>query len=148
MNNPSVTVAELDELVKMIAAKEKEIDAQKEITTKLNKELTSLEGKCTQYLIELGRKDYTSPHGKVAITQKWRVNLPDGDSAKRLFFDHLRERGIFDKYATVNSNSLNALYMQDWAEAKERGEGLEFTMPGLEAPKLFEALTFKAAKHG
>ena len=146
MHSTSVTVAELDELIKKIAEKEAEIEAQKEVLTAKNKELATLEGKCVQYLTELDRKNYDSPFGKVSIAQKWRVNLPEDDRAKRELFDHLRERGIFDKYATVNSNSLNSLYRQDWEAAKERGEGLEFSMPGIGAPKLFEALTFKASK--
>lgn len=146
MNQPSVTVADLDELIAKIAKKEGEIEIQEDILKEKNKELATLQGKCVQYLNELNRKNYESPSGKVTIAQKWRVNLPADDNAKRALFEHLRERGIFDKYATVNSNSLNSLYKQDWEAAKERGEGLEFSMPGIGAPNLFEALSFKAAK--
>ena len=92
--------------------------------------------------VETHLKDLT----EILIKQKWRVNMPADDHAKRELFQHLREREIFDKYATVNSNSLNALFMRDWEEAKERGEGVTFSMPGIEAPKLFEALDFKLKK--
>lgn len=146
MDQPSVTVAELDELIKQIAAKNSEIEKAEDVVKAHNKELTKLEGRCVEYLKELKRDKYDSPFGKVSIAQKWRVNMPADDNAKRALFEHLREREIFDKYATVNSNSLNSLFMRDWEAAKERGEGLTFSMPGIEAPKLFEPLLFKEPK--
>ncbi len=142
----AVTVADLDSLIEQLAKKESESNAHAEITKTINKELMRLEGQVVAHLKDLGREDYLSPLGKVAIKQKWRVNMPADDHAKRELFQHLREREIFDKYATVNSNSLNALFMRDWEEAKERGEGVTFSMPGIEAPKLFEALDFKLKK--
>lgn len=141
-----VTVAELDGLIAELAKKEKECDEQAAITKNLNKEYMAIEGRIVNYMKELGRDKYDSPHGKFKIDEKWRVNLPEDDNAKRALFDHLRERGIFDKYATVNSNSLNALYMADWKEAQSKGEGMTFAMPGVPAPKLFEKLDFKATK--
>lgn len=141
-----VTVKQLDELIEKLAAKEVEAEAQGAIMTTLNKEVAALEGRIVQYLKELDRESYDSPVGKFKIEEQWRVNMPADDNAKRALFDHLREREIFDKYATVNSNSLNALYMADWREAKEQGRGMEFTMPGIAAPKLFEKLKFKAVK--
>lgn len=146
MSEAKVTVAELDGLISQLAAKEKECDAQSEVTKLLNKEYMAIEGRIVNYMKELARDQYDSPHGKFKIKEKWRVNLPEDDNAKRALFDHLRERGIFDKYATVNSNSLNALYMSDWREAQDKGEGMTFNMPGVPAPKLYEALEFKAVK--
>lgn len=143
-----VTVSELDGLIEQLAAKEKECDAQAEVTKLLNKEYMAIEGRIVNYMKELKRDQYDSPFGKFKIKEKWRVNLPEDDVAKRALFDHLRERGIFDKYATVNSNSLNALFMADWREAEARGEGVTFSMPGVPAPKVFEALEFKATKAG
>lgn len=141
-----VTVAELDGLTAQLKELEKKKDAAAQVVTDINKEIARVEGRCVQYLKDLNRTDYQSPSGKIAIKEKWRVNLPADDIAKRDLFEHLRERGIFDKYATVNSASLNALYMSDWAEAKKRGEGMSYFMPGIEAPKLYEAPDFKPTK--
>jgi hypothetical protein len=143
---PSVTVADLDSLIEKLAEQEKKSEEHSLAGKDINKELMRLEGQVVAHLKELGREDYLSPLGKVSIKQKWRVNMPADDHAKRLLFEHLRQREIFDKFATVNSNSLNSLFMKDWEAAKERGEGMEFTMPGIEAPKLFEALDFKQKK--
>lgn len=141
-----VTVQELDELIGQIAAKELEVEAHEAVGKSLNKALAELEGRAVSYMKELNRDSYESPHGKIKIEEKWRVNLPQTDLEKREFFDWLRSKGIFDKYATVNSNSLNSLYMAEWKEAQKRGEGMTFSIPGVPAPKLFEKPKFKAKK--
>ncbi len=152
MSNPqkaeTVTIADFDALLKQISDKEKEIEAQKAVLTKLNKELATFEGKGVAILKDLDRKSYTGPSGTFKIVEKWRVNLPGDDLAKQDFFAWLREKGIFDKYATVNSNSLNALFMAEWAEVKKTDPvaAVTFQLPGIEAAKLYEAPDFKPAK--
>lgn len=141
-----LTINEFDEVLKSIALQQEKIEVKEAELTELNKELARLEGKATNYLNELGRTEYDSPHGKGIIEQKWRVNLPSTDLEKKDFFEYLREKGIFDKYATVNSNSLNSLYMSEWNNAKKEGEGMTFNMPGIGAPKLFEKFKLKPKK--
>ncbi len=142
----TVTVEGLNRIIEELSIKEDEAEKQGEVLKNLNKEIARLEGQVVGHLKDLGQEEYLSPKGKVSIDQKWRVNMPADDLAKKELFQHLRDREIFDKYATVNSNSLNALFMRDWEAAKERGEGLTFHMPGIDAPKLFEALKFKRTK--
>ncbi len=143
---PEVTVKELDELIVKILAHEEKIEAKQAEITEMNKELARMESLAVQHLKDLERDEYVSPQGKVGIKEKWRVNLPQTDQDKELLFQHLRDRGIFNKYATVNSASLNSLYMADWEEAKSRGEGLEFSMPGVPAPNVYEKFDCKASK--
>jgi hypothetical protein len=135
-----VTVKELDELAAYIFAKRQRIEAIEELVSQENKELAVAKAKFVSYLKELGREDYKSSGGTLSIQAKWRVALPATDEAKTKFFDWLRERGIFDKYATVHSASLNSLYNAEWEAAKDRGEGLSFSIPGVPEPKLFEDL--------
>lgn len=142
----NLTVDDLDNFVKQIKDKRLEAEAIDTQLTTVNKEIMSLEAKAVGILKELGRKNYTSPHGTITMEQKWRVSLPSNDISKTSFFEHLRERGIFEKYATVNYNSLNSLYLTDWKEAEKEGRGMEFSMPGIEAPKLHEALKFLKGK--
>jgi len=130
----SVTVEELDVLVTSIFDKKKEIEEYSIGGKKLNSDLFALKEKAVVYLKELDRRDYKAERGTISIKSRWRVNMPANDQLKAELFDHLRERGLFDKYATVNSMSLNSLYKEDWEEAKRKGEGMEFSMPGLERP--------------
>lgn len=145
-SKPGVTVADLDGLIEKLADCSKRCDEKAEEMKALNKEYGILEGRIAAHMEELGREKYESPSGSFKISEKWRVNMPHTDQDKQAFFEHLRERGIFDKYATVNSNSLNALYMADWRAAQDMGEGLSFGMPGIPAPTRFVKLDFKPAK--
>lgn len=141
MTTEKVTVEGLDKLVEQIRDKKDEVQASEEVTKNLNKELVQLQGLAVQYLKDLGRDDYKSPNGSISIEEKWRVSMPANDIEKAKLFDHLRERGIFDKYATVHSQSLNSLWKQDRQAAIDRGE-ISFEMPGVGAGQLFEALKF------
>lgn len=136
----SVTVAELDTLVKEIFEKRREIEEQDSKVTALNKELALLKAKAVTYLKELGRESYPTPFGTVSVSQKWRVNMPKTDDDKAALFAYLKDKGVYDHYATVNSNELNAFYMKEWEAAKKNGDGVTFAMPGIEPPKLFEDL--------
>ena len=147
MGAPSITVAELDEHIKKIGDKELEIAAQKEVLTGLNKELATLEMRCVDYLKDLGRDEYDGPSGKVSISQKWTVNLPADDVEKKKFRVYLEELDIFDGYWSVHAARLNAYYKREWEIAKEKGEGLTFSLPGIGPPQLFEDLKFKAVKN-
>lgn len=142
----SVTVEMLDQLVYDIAEKKKAIEAAELVTTNLNKEKSALEMKCVQFLKALNREKYVTPNGAVKINAKWRVNLPKTDADKQALFDWMREQGIFDKFATVNANSLNALYMAEWEAAKRAGHGLEFSMPGIGERKFSEILEYRKGK--
>ncbi len=142
----TLTVDDLDNFVKQIKDKRDEAEQVGVQLTTINKEIASLEAKAVGILKELNRDNYRSPYGMITMERKWRVSLPPNDIAKMEFFGHLRERGIFEQYATVNYNSLNSLYLTDWKEAQKEGRGMEFAMPGIEAPKLHEALKFLKGK--
>lgn len=137
---PVVTVQDMDALVEEMRAQRDLVEEKENELKALNKQLTALEQKAVQYLKALGRENFSSPHGTLYISQKWRVNLPKTDEDKAALFKHLEERGIFMQYATVNSNSLNSLFLEDWKDAMERGEGMDFRMPGIAEPKLYETL--------
>lgn len=146
MDAKQLTVSDLDNFVKQIKEKRAQAEEIGETLKVVNKEIASLEAKAVSLLKELDREKYASPSGTISIIQKWRVNLPASDRDKMALFEHFRSRGIFEKYATVNSNSLNSLYLSDWEEAKKEGKGMEFFMPGIEAPKLHESIRFTGAK--
>lgn len=142
----SITVTEFDGLIEKIFALKKEIESDEEKVSEKQKTLDSLKTKVISSLKEQERDSYKSPLGTVTISEKWRVKLPSEDSDKAALFEHLRERGIFAKYATVNANSLNSLYLADWEAAKIVGNGMEFKMPGIGEPSLFETLHITKGK--
>jgi chromosome segregation ATPase len=141
-----VTVSELDQLLATYSEREKEKEELDERLTEKNKELATLLGRITAYLKDLNREEYDSPIAKIQIKNKWRVNLPTELDDKRQFLAYLKEHGLYEKMVAVNSNSLNALFMAEWEQAKEKGEGMTFSMPGISAPKLFETAVVKTKK--
>lgn len=141
-----VTVQELDGLIEDYLQYEEGVEKEEELLKEKNKELEARRQKIVLTLKDLNREEYESPAGKAELVKKWRVNLPATDSDKAALFEHLRERKIFDKYATVNSNSLNSLYMADWKAAEREGKGMEYKMPGVDEPKLYETSKIKPKK--
>ena len=137
-----ITVNDLDKFVAEMA----DLRRQKDLK---NEELSEIEGrirKCKEtaigYLTELGRDNYKSPDGTISIRDLWRVETPKTDEAKQKLFDFLTDNGLFYKYATINSNSLNSLYMEYWEAAQAAGE-LSYELPGIEQPKLFRDISFR-----
>lgn len=142
-----VTVADLDKLVQEMADKRAEIELADRRLKDLNIEMGGLKGRAAAYLKELGREDYITSVGKVEVKTKERVNLPESIPDKLEFFAYLKEKGVFENYATVNSQSLNAYYFRERAEyLKAGGDPMTFSLPGVPAPKSFAEVDFKESK--
>lgn len=137
---PAVTVSELDNLCKEIFEQKAKI---KEVEDKLsdeNKKLAELQMKATSYLTELDRENYKSEFGTLYVQNVWSWTLPKTDEDKAKFFGYLKEKGLFDKYATVNHASYNSYLKAEFEAAKEDGRGMDFSIPGVPEPTLFKKL--------
>lgn len=142
-----VTVEQLDGLVKEIVATRKAIETLEAQVSEHNKAYQKLQGRAVLFLKALGRENYQTPLGTMGIRKSISVKIPQNDLAKREFFEWLRNKGIFDRYATVNSQSLKSLYQAE-LEAVEREspeEALTFTIPGIEPATYYETLGFRKA---
>ena len=139
-----ITVAEIEALAKQLADKRIECDELKKPLTQANKELEELEQKVVSSLKEIGKDSYKSEFGTITRVEKWRVNLPQGED-KLKFFDFLKERGMYDSMATINSNTLNSFFMEEWENAKKSDPetALNFSLPGISEPKVYETLSFR-----
>jgi hypothetical protein len=139
----SITVKDLDELIKQIAEREVEKDALAELVKAKNKEISSLELRATEVLKSLEREEYDCPHGKISFEEVFNVKNPT-DEKKHLLWDWMREKGIFDKYAQVHATSLKSLFKAERNIAIEGGaDPLTFALPGMEPATIFEKLNFK-----
>jgi len=140
----SITVEELDNLCLKIKDKRAEIDAKKDELSELNGHLEELSITAVAALKELDRKNFQSKHGTITRKEQWYVNMPKDLNAKRELFEYLKERGVFEDFATVNHNTLNSFFTEEWEAAEAKGPDaiVEFSIPGLEAPKCRESLGF------
>lgn len=143
----AITAQDLDQLVATIAEKEKEEDAIAETLKIKKKEIAGLYIQATGYLKDLGRLEYDTPYGKVFLKEHWSLKVPQTPEDKEKLFSWMREKGIFEHYATVNSNSLKALYKTEKELAiKEGQDPVLFTLPGLEPATVYEKMDFKNPK--
>lgn len=140
----SLTIEEFDALVAKLKDMRAAYDQAKKVASDINTECERLENKLLFTLEETNRTNYKSPFGTISIMHKWRVNNPQTEEDKAALRDHLESRGLHNMLS-VNSNTLNSLYMQDWEAARERGEGMEFKMPGIGEAKLNKVLSFRKA---
>lgn len=141
-----VTVADLDNLIKQISDKRQAIEDQDAITAQLNKELFSLKETAVSHLKELGRDDYKCPFGAIVLKNRWSVNLPKSEEDRAALFSWMKEKGIYDAYVTVNSNSLKSLFLKEREIALESGDAVGFSLPGCGEAKLFEDLSFNKSR--
>lgn len=90
---------------------------------------------------DLEKTSYDSELGKIILTTRFSVTVPKGDEKER-FFTYLKDRGIFEDMATVNSQTLNAWYRSEMDQAKENGD-FDFQIPGIKEPMAYEQLQLR-----
>lgn len=135
-----VTVEALDQLCQDMFSQREKIRKMDEATSEENKRLASMQSKAIAYLVELDREKYQSPFGTISVKEEWRFRLPETLEDKLDFFEHLKEKGMFDQYATVNANSYNSYLNTEWEVAKEEGRGMDFKVPGVPEPTFYRKL--------
>lgn len=141
-----ITVADLDALVAQISEVEGYKDAIELQLKEANKKIASLELRATDILKSLGRTSYSSPFGSIAIDNVMNIRQPEDDRKEELW-GWMREKGIFDRYASVNATSLKALFKRERDIAIENGEDpVTFALPGMVPATFFQKLKFRPSK--
>lgn len=141
-----VTVEALDKLCQEMFDQREKIRSMDDALSVENKKLSAMQSKALAYLVELDREKYQSPTGTISVKDEWRFRLPETLEEKLQFFEHLKERGMFDQYATVNANSYNSYLNKEWEIAREEGRGMEFKVPGVPEPTFFRKLNMLAKR--
>lgn len=143
-----VTIKQVDEMLAKLHSLEDDKEAIELALTEKNKEISALSGKLSEVLDSLERTEYTSPFGKVSFEEVFQVKNPP-DEKKHLLWDWMRERGIFDKYATVHATALKSLFKAERANAIDSGEDpMTFALPGMDPATIFRRIKFKPNKKG
>lgn len=141
-----VTIDQVETLAKQIAEKRLEKEAQAKVLSKVNEELEELEQLAVRTLKEMGKDSYRSEFGTISKVTKWRVNLPNSEENREAFFAYLKEKGLFEKMVSVNSNTLNSFFMQEWEASKDPSDplaALDFRLPGISEPSSYETMSFR-----
>lgn len=136
-----VSVIELDNLSEqafLLKARCEKIQEQLDVE---KAQLRDVEAKILNHLEHHNKKSWDSEYGEVQIRERLSVKTPKDESDKRAFFKWLEDKGVFWVYASVNSQSLNALYNAEADSCAESGK--EFNIPGLTEPTLYKSVTLK-----
>jgi SOS response regulatory protein OraA/RecX len=90
--------------------------------------------------LEKNEKDnWDSKSCKISITHKTSVKVPKDMESKQKFFEYLRGKGMFEELVSVNSQTLNAFYKEQFEQAIEAGD-VNFAIPGIGEPTLRKGL--------
>lgn len=148
-NKVGITVEEFETLIQNMSELSAEIDQEKLALKAKQEVLDELYDKAMAMLKESGKHSYKSEHGTVSISEMMWVTVPQTPEDKEKLFAYLKDKGkdIFYKYVGVNSQSINSYVREEWELAKEDPEqALNFSIPGLGAPKMQEKISFRKGK--
>lgn len=140
-----IKVQDLEALAEKLSKMRADIELDKAMLSEKNEALEKVEGELMAALKELGKTSYKSNFGTISVVQKWRVNLPNTPEDKEALLTYLREKDL-ESMLTVNSNTLNSYYMQEWETVKASGDpeaAMNFSIPGIKEPKLNEIISFR-----
>lgn len=148
--NQAITTEMMDQLVKDMREKREAYDAAKEEATQKYKVFAEAEGKLIEAMTQAGKRKYVVDGvGTVFFVEKLVVPTPKTNENKLLFFDFIKQeygQDFLNEKLSVHHQVLQKIYNEAFKEAKDRGEGDTFTVPGLEAPTQMISLNFRKEK--
>lgn len=117
-------------LVEELAEARAEQDQRRRALTEQTEKVYELEKRIISTLetAEMDRLDAAGYY--VLLGERTSVKTPKNNAERELFFEYLREKGVYEDLRTVNSQSLNAFYKSELELALGRGE-LDFSIPGI-----------------
>lgn len=143
----TISVAELDALVKSIMDKREEIDRLETIVSEHNKELSSLKEKIVSTLKALDREKYTSPYGTVYQREINSLSTPKTWEEKEALMEFIKsksgEDGVRD-FITFNNKKLVSFAKAE-VDAREQEGDLNRSIPGCGDLKIFIDLGVRKA---
>ena len=142
-----VTVDELDQAVSQMVKAREEYARQKAAATELHYHHENCKQKVLELLRAAGKSSYeVDDVGKVSLVEKLKVKMPVTLEFKEKLFKWLEEKhGTegFLAHTTINYNTLNRLYNEEFEEAINEGRADTFELPGVEAPETVRELRFR-----
>jgi len=132
--------SEINTKIELLTKLKKEKEEIEDVLKAKNSEIAACNSELMTILKELNQDAYVSPFGRISIKTVWRVKVPQTEADKELLFNELKSKGRFYEYVTVNSNSINAYYNEEYKNAKDRGAGLDFSIPGIGPAAPYESV--------
>ena len=140
-----VTVREFQSLIDTTFKQRALVEDMEAAAAVESAKLEKLKKKCMAYLSQFGKSSEALPGiGTISVAKRLSVSHPKEPEAKAAFFEYLKNKGIFEDMVTVNSQTLNSWYRQEFELAKDEGRLVE--IPGVGEPNYVETLSMKKGK--
>jgi hypothetical protein len=139
---PALTIKELQDLCHLLLSKKDDHERALEAAKVTKEEVDKLEHRILNYMKECGLPFFESTFGRVTVKNYSTVSQPATPEDKALFFDYLKEQGVYDQMISVNSRTLNSWVNREIEAREKRGE-FGWVPPGLNAPGNFQKIQIK-----
>lgn len=119
------------------------VDELKSQVKDANAELTKLQVDILKRMdvMEL-EKQHIKGYGTLFLKRERSVQVPKSIPDKLALFDWIKEHkgeDVLNKYLSINSQSLNSFWKQEYEIAKEEGN-IDFAMAGVAPPEMYTKL--------
>ena len=116
----------------------------KQKATELQNKIDIEEREIINILDALEMSKYTHPLATISITEKTSVKVPKDEENRKLFFDWLKDEGVFENVITVHSSTLNSMYKERLEQAMSKGEA-DVEIPGLKDISSYQRLSIRGS---
>lgn len=121
-----------------IDALEEQVEAEKLVLKEMQNHIASI-------LEAHEKQSYQSAYGTVYFNETTSFKLPEGPENKQAFFQHLKQKGIFEDMVSVHSKTLNSYCKKELEAAIEQGN-VTYKIPGIGDPVVMKDVRFKKMK--
>lgn len=138
-----VTVEEFEQLCSDLYGERDKYDLLKEQAKAQNERVERLEAQVLSYLKAMNRSSYKSKTGTIVKIEKRAWKLPEGDEARRAFFDALKAENVFEGMISVNYSTMNSFMKEKFEKAEAEGRAAGFAYPGIGEPSVFDQIQLR-----
>ena len=145
-DNSEVSVKDLDALVVTMSDAKDVYEEAKRVSNEKHAAYDSLRRKVLIHLEQLNKKSYkVDGIGTVGVKTELKVRYPETLDERKKFFEWMQAQGedLLLTKLTVNYQTLNSLYNEEFEKAAEEGRSAEFNIPGISEPASENTLTFR-----
>jgi hypothetical protein len=147
---PPLTMDQLQDIARDVIAQRDRYDDAKEKASIEYRQLEILENKIIAYMNKYNLKSQDFPGcGKFTVSVKAVVDTPKDFEQKKAFFEWLQTKGEVDFVTnlSVNHNTLQRIYNDEFELAAKEGRSVGFEIPGIgSAKKVRETLSIRKGK--
>lgn len=134
-----VSLEQFEKLCEDCANKYAEIKEMEDQVDAEKKELTAMKNKVLEYMNQLKKSKYSANAASFSVSDKLSVKVPKTPEDKALFFNWLKKEGLYDSLVTVNSQTLNSLYNEEF----KRNNNADFEIPGVGKASYYQTLNMR-----